>query len=73
MEQGLRFTLRDGVLTVGTGVVTKVLPNLSLEDKKKIEKGRTRREREAFKEKVNKLLEQQGIETLDNDDFYIKK
>lgn len=73
MEQGLRFTLRDGHLTVGTGVVTKVLPNLSLEEKKKLEKGRTRREKEAFKDHVNKLLEQAGAEPINQEDFYIKK
>ena len=29
LEQGQRFTLRDGALTLGTGVVTKVLKQLS--------------------------------------------
>ena len=73
MEQGLRFTLRDGQHTVGTGVVTKVLPNLSLEEKKKIEKGRTRKEKEAFKDHVNKLLEAVGAQPIATEDFHLKK
>ena len=73
MEQGLRFTLRDGQTTVGTGVVTKILPNMDVEEKKKLEKGRTRREKEAFKDHVNKLLESIGCEKLENEDLYLKK
>lgn len=45
LEQGQRFTLRDGFCTVGTGVVTKILPALTeaerqglLESKKQREK-----------------------------------
>lgn len=45
LEQGTRFTLRDGVQTAGTGVVTKVLPRLTdfershlLDNKRKREK-----------------------------------
>lgn len=33
-EQGQRFTLRDGKITLGTGVITKVLPNIEEEDGK---------------------------------------
>lgn len=65
VEQGLRFTMRDGSTTVGTGVVTKVLPPMSVEDRKKLERGRTRREKEAFRDEVNKLLEEAGAEKLD--------
>jgi len=46
----------------------KVLPNLSVEERKKLEKGRTRKEREAFKEHVNKLLEAVGAETIETAD-----
>lgn len=60
LEQGTRFTLRDGATTIGTGVVTKILPNLTLEERKKFEKGRTRKEREAFKEHCVKLFESIG-------------
>jgi len=51
IEQGQRFTLRDGQVTLGTGVVTKVLPNLSPEERAKVEKGVTRAERDAMKKK----------------------
>lgn len=60
LEQGTRFTLRDGQVTIGTGVVTKLLPNMTMEERKKFEKGRTRREREAFKEHCVKLFESIG-------------
>lgn len=29
LEQGQRFTIRDGNTTLGTGVITKVMPKLS--------------------------------------------
>lgn len=29
LEQGQRFTIRDGSTTLGTGVITKVMPKLS--------------------------------------------
>lgn len=44
-EKGQRFTLRDGKITLATGVITNILPNLNeierleiLEGKKKIMK-----------------------------------
>lgn len=44
-EKGQRFTLRDGKITLATGVITNILPNLKeierleiLEGKKKIMK-----------------------------------
>lgn len=40
MEKGQRFTLRDGSKTLGTGVITKVLPNLTQEDKQLVLEGR---------------------------------
>ena len=33
MEKGQRFTIRDGVVTVGTGVITNLLPLLTDEEK----------------------------------------
>ena len=32
-EKGQRFTLRDGSTTIGTGVITNLLPPLSEEEK----------------------------------------
>ena len=60
LEQGSRFTIRDGHVTIGTGVVTKLLPNMTIEERKKYEKGRTRREKDAFKEHCIKLFESIG-------------
>ncbi|XP_022256630.1 elongation factor Tu, mitochondrial-like [Limulus polyphemus] len=39
MEQGQRFTLRDGQVTLGTGVVTKVLTDLNPQERVDLEKG----------------------------------
>lgn len=36
VEKGQRFTIREGATTVGTGVVTNILPNLSGEQKETI-------------------------------------
>ena len=33
LEPGIRFTLRDGIHTMSTGVITKVLPNLTEKEK----------------------------------------
>ena len=38
---------------------------MTLEEKKKLEKGRTRKEREAFRVYVNDLLEKVGAEKID--------
>ncbi|XP_026472469.1 elongation factor Tu, mitochondrial [Ctenocephalides felis] len=45
LEQGQRFTLRDGSLTLGTGVITKVLPPLSEKDRLLITEGKKAREK----------------------------
>lgn len=45
LEQGQRFTLRDGSATLGTGVVTKLLPLLSEEDRVSLTEGRKAREK----------------------------
>jgi len=39
LETGQRFTLRNGPVTVGTGVVTKILPNLTQDVREKMAKG----------------------------------
>lgn len=44
LEQGQRFTLRDGALTLGTGVVTKVNPPLSEKERMSLVEGRKARE-----------------------------
>jgi elongation factor Tu len=44
LEQGQRFTLRDGLLTLGTGVVTKVNTPLSERERLSLVEGRKARE-----------------------------
>ncbi|KAG5673678.1 hypothetical protein PVAND_003704 [Polypedilum vanderplanki] len=51
LEQGQRFTLRDGKITLGTGVVTKILPPLSEIERQELTEGKKGREK---KEKKNK-------------------
>jgi elongation factor Tu len=46
MEQGQRFTLRVGGITLGTGVITKILPNLSPQEREAAEKERKRIKKE---------------------------
>lgn len=55
VEQGLRFTLRDGGVTLGTGVVTKVLNPMTPVEKEKFLKGRSKEEKIAWKEKLTQL------------------
>lgn len=45
LEQGQRFTLRDGAQTVGTGVVTKILQKLSEEERMQLTEGKKQREK----------------------------
>lgn len=47
LEQGQRFTLRDGSQTLGTGVVTKVLTNLTHEQRLQLTEGKKAREKRA--------------------------
>lgn len=47
LEQGQRFTLRDGNLTLGTGVVTKVLPTLNENERMSLTEGKKAREKKA--------------------------
>lgn len=44
LEQGQRFTLRDGSLTLGTGVVTKVLQNLTERERLMLVEGKKARQ-----------------------------
>lgn len=45
LEQGQRFTLRDGSSTLGTGVVTKTLPMLTEAQKEELMEGKKAREK----------------------------
>lgn len=45
IEQGQRFTIRDGGTTLGTGVVTKILPKLAEIERLSLMEGKKKRER----------------------------
>lgn len=47
IEQGQRFTLRDGNITLGTGVVTKVMESLSDRERLDLQEGKKAREKKA--------------------------
>ncbi|RZB40422.1 elongation factor Tu, mitochondrial, partial [Asbolus verrucosus] len=47
LEQGQRFTLRDGSQTLGTGVVTKILPSLTELERIQLTEGKKAREKRA--------------------------
>ncbi|XP_067133270.1 elongation factor Tu-like [Centruroides vittatus] len=46
MEQGQKFTLRAGKRTLGTGVITKLLPSLTHEEKADLQKSKKKRMKE---------------------------
>ncbi|XP_018326229.1 uncharacterized protein LOC108737688 [Agrilus planipennis] len=51
LEEGKRFTLRDGSLTLGTGVVSKILPALKPDEKLALSEGKKAREKKAAQAK----------------------
>lgn len=55
IETGQRFTLRDGMTTFGTGVFTKIYPDLNELERDKLLKGRKKEKRAAEKEQLKKL------------------
>lgn len=56
LEKGQRFTIRDGKITLGTGVVTEYAKNLSEDERIEVIGGRKQREKNArlAEEKANK-------------------
>jgi elongation factor Tu len=56
LEQGQRFTIRDGGVTLGTGVVTKILPRLPEAERNLLTEGKKAREKyfASLKEKEEK-------------------
>ncbi|XP_054723068.1 elongation factor Tu, mitochondrial-like [Uloborus diversus] len=57
IESGQRFTLRDGSTTFGTGVFTKIMPDLNELERDKLLKGRKKERREAAAAELKKLAE----------------
>lgn len=49
VEQGQRFTLRDGNMTLGTGVVTKMMPSMTEAERLTLTEGKKAREKKAEK------------------------
>lgn len=47
LEQGIRFTLRDGNVTLGTGVIAKILPQLTEKERLSLTEGKKAREKAA--------------------------
>jgi len=45
LEKGQRFTLRDGTITLGTGVVTDILTPLTETDRMELTEGKKAREK----------------------------
>ena len=54
MEHGQRFTVRDGSITLGTGVVTKLLPRLTEGDRVLVMEGKKGREKKAAESEIKK-------------------
>lgn len=52
IEQGQRFTLRDGITTLGTGVVTKVLQAMTEKERMELTEGKKARQKRAEGKKV---------------------
>lgn len=52
IDKGIRFTIRDGNCTLGSGVVTNVLPNLTEKEREDLHKSKKKREKEKEKEKA---------------------
>lgn len=48
-EKGQRFTIRDGKLTLGTGIVTQTLPNLTQDERLGLLEGKKAREKKSSK------------------------
>lgn len=57
MEKGSRFTIRDQKKTIMTGVVTNLFDDLTPEERAKLEKGRTKKEREEMEKRMKEIEE----------------
>ncbi|GFU36950.1 elongation factor Tu, mitochondrial [Nephila pilipes] len=55
IESGQRFTLRDGMTTFGTGVFTKINPDLNDLEREKLLKGRKKEKKAAAEAELKKL------------------
>lgn len=60
LRQGQRFTFRALGHTLGTGVITEVLPDFTLKERTVHKMGRTKKERAKFAEKYSDVMAQYG-------------
>lgn len=60
LQKGQRFTIRALGHTVGTGVVTEVMPDMTMKELLEYKKGYTRKEREAILEKHKDIISSYG-------------
>lgn len=44
-EKGQRFTFRDGATTLGTGVITNILPSLTNDERASLLEGKKKRQK----------------------------
>lgn len=44
-EKGQRFTFRDGATTLGTGVITNILPSLTIDERTSLLEGKKKRQK----------------------------
>lgn len=51
LEKGQRFTLRDGMVTLGTGIITNTLKPLTNNERHELLEGRKKREKKAQRNK----------------------
>lgn len=45
LEKGQRFTLREGTVTIGTGVITTISKDLTAEERLELQEGKKAREK----------------------------
>lgn len=55
IEKGARFTIRDGEVTLGTGVVTEAFKPMDPKERELFLKGKTKKEREKMAERLAEL------------------
>ena len=56
--KGARFTIRDGEVTLGTGVVTEAYKPMDPKEREVFLKGKTRKQKEAQAERLKELEEE---------------
>lgn len=58
VQKGARFTIRDGEVTLGTGVVTETFKSMDPKEREVFLKGKTRKQKEAQQQRLQELEEE---------------